>query len=127
MKHQTKEKRKINYRKYFILGMIGLIILFSILSISAYVKKPGKYDDFAKCLAEKGAVIYGNNECSYTIKQLNFFGKSKKYLNYSRCILDEELCDLKNVRVTPTWEINGEMYGQVQSLERLSELSGCEI
>ena len=91
------------------------------------MKKPGEYDRFAKCLTEKGTVIYGNDYCQYTNKQLNFFGKSAKYLNYVKCADNQKLCDDKNVKITPTWEINKEMYEQVQTFERLSSLSGCEI
>lgn len=129
MKHSDNDgkKSKINWRKYFILGMVGLIIIFSVLSISAYMKKPGEYDDFAKCLTEKGAVVYGNDFCQYTVKQLNFFGKSQKYLNYIRCSENKQLCDEKNIQVTPTWEIDGEMYKQVQDFEKLAAISKCEI
>ena len=129
MKHgaENKEKKKINYKKYFIFIAIGLIIIFSILSILAYMKKPGQYDDFAKCLTEKGAIVYGNDYCSYTRQQLNFFGKSKKYLNYIKCIDNEALCDEKGVSTTPTWEINGQMYEQVQTFGTLATASGCEI
>src|SRR3989344_4539715 len=106
-KHSKIEKEsKSNFRKYVILSIIGLIIIFSFLVVSSYVKQPGKYDDFAKCLTEKGAIIYGNDFCSYTRNQLGFFGKSKKYLNYVKCIDNKGLCDSKGVEVTPTWEIN---------------------
>jgi hypothetical protein len=128
IKHRVEEKKaKINMRKYIILSLILLIILFSIITVSSYAKKPGKYDEFAKCLTEKGAIIYGNDYCSYTINQLSFFGKSKKYLNYVKCAYNERLCNEKEIEITPTWEIKGEMYLQVQTFERLSALSGCEI
>jgi len=71
--------------------------------------------------------MYGNDFCQYTTKQLNLFGKSKKDLNYVKCIENKELCDSKGIKITPTWEINGSFYQQVQSFEKLSELSGCKI
>ncbi len=126
-KHINEKPKKINFKKYFIFTAIVLIIILSTLSISNYMKKPGQYDDFAKCLTEKGAVVYGNDYCSYTVKQLNFFGKSKEYLNYVKCVDNKALCDSKGVSITPTWGINGEMYEQVQNFERLSALSGCGI
>ena len=121
----TSDKEKINWRRYVVFGLIGMIILFFVMSVSSYVKKPGEYNEFAQCLTDKGVIVYGNDFCQYTAKQLNFFGKSKKYLNYVKCIENKELCDSKGVDTTPTWEINGKMYEQVQSLERLKELSGC--
>ncbi len=128
MKHRVEEKKaKINISKYVIISLFLLIVLFSILTINSYMKKPGKFDDFATCLTEKGAVIYGNDYCQYTVQQLGMFGKSKKYLNYVKCIDNEQLCNEKGIDITPTWEIDGKMYQQVQNFERLSAISGCEI
>ena len=109
--------------------MLLLLVAIIIFSYTFYLRSqmPGQYDEFAKCMTEKGAVIYGNDFCSYTNKQMNFFEKSKKYLNYIKCAENKELCDAKGVKVTPTWEINGKMYAQVQSFERLSEITGCKI
>ncbi len=127
-KHSSTEKiHKPAKTKYFIIGI--LIVTVFIFSYTLYLRsiKPGQYDDFAKCLTTKGVVIYGNDFCQYTNKQLNMFGKSKKYLNYVKCTNNEKLCDNKRVDITPTWEINGQMYEQVQSFEKLASLSGCEI
>ena len=126
-KHTNEKPKKINFKKYFIFIAIILIIVLLGLSIVSSSKKPGKYDDFAKCLTINGAVIYGNDYCEYTQNQLGFFGKSKKYLNYVKCAENEELCDSKNVKITPTWEINGTMHQQVQTFEALSRISGCEL
>ena len=127
-KHSIEEKKgKINLRKYFIFVVIVLIVIFSSFTIYSYMKKPGQYDEFAKCLTEKGVVVYGNDYCQYTNQQLNFFGKSKKYLNYVKCIDNKKLCDEKGIGITPTWEIDGKMYEQTQNFEQLSTLSGCEI
>ena len=131
MKHSPQkresEKGKINFKKYFIIIALIITIVLIVLSILNYAKRPGQYDDFAKCLTEKGATVYGNDYCQYTAKQLNFFGKSKKYLNYVKCIDNEELCNSKGVGVTPTWEINGKTYPQVQTFESLATYSGCKI
>ena len=127
MSHANEKKAKINIKKYFVLS--ALITALLIISFTFYVraKVPGIYDDFAKCLTEKGAVVYGNDFCSYTNQQLNSFGKSKTYLNYIKCLDNKELCDSKNIDITPTWEINGDIIQGVQSFERLSLKSGCEI
>lgn len=129
MKHLSEKAKpkKTNFRKIFLFSMVVVIIVLIILSFSSSAKKPGEYDKFAKCLSEKEVIVYGNDYCSYTAKQLNYFGKSKKYLNYVKCIDNEDLCDDKNIEVTPTWEIDGKMYEQVQNFEKLSSLTGCEI
>ena len=53
------------------------------------------------------------------------FGNSGKYLDYVKCADNERLCNEKGVKITPTWEINGKMYEQVQSFDTLASLSGC--
>ncbi len=121
------EQTKFNLRKYIIIFLIGAIIVFSVLAVRAYTIKPGAYDDFAKCLTERGVVIYGNDFCQYTTKQLSFFGKSGKYLKYVKCIDNKQLCEKKGVKITPTWEINDSMYEQVQTFENLARLSGCNL
>src|SRR3989338_2013478 len=78
-------KGRANFKKYFII--VALILIAALISATVYINslKPGKFDDFAKCLADKGVIVYGNDFCTYTNQQLGFFGKSKKYLNYVRC------------------------------------------
>ena len=126
-KHPVIEKKSRNFKKYFLL--LGLITAVIIILLTFYIRAqtPGKYDDFTKCLTEKGVIIYGNDYCQYTTRQLNDFGNSDKYLKYVKCADNKELCDSKGVKITPAWEMNGQMYEGVQSFERLSTLSGCEI
>ncbi len=123
----NKTMQKKQWRKYLLLG--GAILAVIILAYTFYFRfqLPGEYDNFAKCLTEKGAVIYGNDFCSYTNKQRNWFGNSKKYLNYVKCVDNKDLCDNKGVKITPTWEINGKTYSGVYDFARLAELSGCSI
>ena len=121
------ERKPINFRKYILFALMGAILIFFILAVKAYTDKPGNYDEFAKCLTEKGAIIYGNDFCHYTTNQLGFFGKSKSYLNYVKCAENKELCDQKEIKITPTWEISGKMYKQVQTFETLSAITGCKL
>ena len=116
-KKQKKKKTKlIIYSVVFII----IILIGSLIAYSSF--GPSYYDDFAKCLSEKGAVMYGAiNWCKYTQAQAAMFGRSFKYINYHD---EKELPDLK---VRPTWVINGKWYETVQSFETLSEATGCKI
>ena len=127
MKHPIKRERKVNKKKYVVFSLLILIIIFSLITIYSYSKKPGEYNEFAQCLTDKGAIIYGNDYCSYTNIQLNYFGKSKKFLNYVKCADNEKLCNEKGIKTTPTWEIDGKMYEQVQTFEKLSLITGCKL
>lgn len=110
------------HKKHIILGIIAIFAIgISYYSYSAY-SRPGYYDDFAKCLTENGAVMYGAmGWCKYTQGQKAMFGKSFDYVNY------HEFTELSGIKKTPTWVINGKWYENTQSFERLSELTGCKI
>ena len=83
--------------------------------------KPGLVDDFAKCLTEKGAVMYGAPLCKYTAGQKAMFGNSMRLIDYRDFTKDP------NVEITPTWLINGAYYQNVQTFDRLSALTGCPL
>ena len=121
---QTQENQtKSTKSKYYIVSAVIGIIILAIVAYSAYsYSKPGPYDNFAKCLTEKGAVVYGAIEwCKYTQAQKAMFGKSFKYINY------HDFKELLGVKKTPTWVINGEWYENTQSFDKLASLTGCKI
>ena len=120
---RVQENAKSSKSKYyFIAGILGALII----AIAAYTvysfNKPGAYDDFAKCLTEKGAVMYGALDwCKYTQGQKGMFGKSFKFVNY------HEFQDLPGIKKTPTWVINGAWLENVQSFDKLSAETGCKL
>lgn len=117
--HQEKSKKT----KYYVIGAFAGILILSILAYSVYsISKPGQYDDFAKCLTEKGAVMYGAmSSCKFTQAQKGMFGKSFKYINY------HEFDELPGIKKTPTWVIDDKWYENVQPFDKLSALTGCKI
>ncbi len=119
-----RENKKNNLKIYVLIALIIVSLGYFVFLISA---SPGPYDNFAKCLSEKGMMIYGNDWCQYTQNQMSLFGKSFDYLNYVKCDDNKQLCKQKGVQITPTWEINGKTYSGIQSFETLSELSGCKL
>jgi thiol-disulfide isomerase/thioredoxin len=84
-------------------------------------------DDFAKCLAQKGTAMYGAEWCGHCKRQKDMFGSSFQYINYVECPRNQQLCSEKGITGYPTWIIDGKLYPGEQSLERLSELSGCPL
>jgi hypothetical protein len=97
-----------------------IAITFILLSMGSYVGyatfSAGPYDDFAKCLTEKGVVMQGEDWCQFTNAQKAMFGNSFEYITY------EVNPDLK---LRPTWIIDGNKYETVQSFDTLAQLSGC--
>lgn len=121
------------------LGIIALLILGTIVTVVIRggenlpgVEK-GKYDNFAMCLKERGAVFYGAFWCSHCQAQKDMFGSSAKYLPYVECsTLDgrgqTNECKTKNIEGYPAWEFaNGErIFGEVE-LKILAEKTSCEL
>ena len=102
------------------------LFFFTILLVSTGCSnKPGKYDELAQCLTEKGAVMYGTEWCSHCQNQKALFGRSFKYLNFVDCDLDKNECLRNDVKGYPTWRINGNNYPGKQSIYKLSTLTKC--
>ena len=118
--HQQTKGSKSKY--YAIAAVIGIIILATVGYSIYSTNKPGQYDNFAKCLSEKGAVMYGAMDwCKFTQAQKAMFGKSFKYITY------HEFQNLPGIKKTPTWVINGAWYENVQSFDKLAALTGCKL
>ena len=114
----VKSKKK----KGLVVGScIGIVVIFvAIFAFSSYAKA-SPYDNFAQCLSDKGAVMYGADWCKFTQGQKAMFGNSIKYVDY------QDFTKGPNIKITPTWIINGERYEKAQSIDRLSTLTGCTI
>ncbi|MEW6062827.1 MAG: hypothetical protein AB1571_00440 [Nanoarchaeota archaeon] len=120
-KQEISAKKKPFNKKLLIWVIVGIAIFGAGYIYYAYSNSPGPYDDFAKCLTEKGAVMYGAIEwCKYTKAQAAMFGKSFKYINY------KNYKEGQNIKITPTWIMNNEIYEGLQSFDRLSAISGCK-
>jgi|SRR3989344_3497585 len=106
-----------------------IIVLFLVVGAYWYSNYsiPGEYDEFAKCLSERGVKMYGTNWCPHCKTQKEIFGKSFRHVDYVNCDYNMNKCLDAGVEGYPTWKINGENYPGVQTLERLSELSECEL
>ncbi|NJL09875.1 MAG: hypothetical protein HC908_05845 [Calothrix sp. SM1_7_51] len=75
------------------------------------------------------AKFYGAYWCPYCHKQKDLFGQAAiSKINYIECDPKGEnpqtqACKKEKVRSFPTWEINGQLYPGLQSLEELANLS----
>ncbi len=117
-KAPSSKKSKIVY----VLAIIGILVV-AIAGYGIYaVAKPGPYDEFAKCLTAKGAVMYGAIDwCHFTQAQAGMFGNSYKYINY------KDYKELSGIKKTPTWVVNGVWYENVQPFDKLASVTGCKL
>ena len=108
-------------------SVTGKSILGWIIKEDDCEKDVDKLECFAKCLTDKGIVLYSNPGCPHCKAQKQDFEDAVQYLNIIECSQNPEKCS--QLRGVPAWEIQGQeelIYGR-QSLKKLSELSGCEL
>jgi hypothetical protein len=138
---ESRERRERN--RYFgrRLAYAGVIILvlagagFGLSSYTGYVSKlPGPHDQLAECLTEKGAVMYGAYWCSNCERQKLDFGSSFQYINYVECAEGDpegkaqpQVCEEKGITGYPTWIADGQKLVGRQPLNKLAELTGCQV
>ena len=121
-------------KKVVIYSTVGLlaIIIFSIFLVRQS-NTPGKYDQFAICLGEKGAKFYGAFWCPHCRSQKSLFGKSSDKLPYIECSTPDgngqlEVCKNAGIESYPTWVFsdNSSENGEL-TLEKLSEKTSCTL
>jgi hypothetical protein len=117
---KTIEKPRDN-KKILLVSIVFVLIVGGIGFSYINSKKPGPLDDFAQCLTEKGAVMYGASWCKYTAAQKQMFGNSMRFIDY------RDFSENPEVKTTPTWFIDGQKYEKVQSLDKLASITGCVI
>ena len=117
----------------YIIGIIIAVIV--IVGGIALLEKTGpqkstKYDNFAMCLAEKGAKFYGAFWCPHCQKQKAMFEGSDK-LPYVECSTPDakgqlEVCTAAGVNSYPTWIFaDGSKLPGETPLETLAQKTGC--
>ena len=117
--------------------IVGIIIILIIILFGWYYYKdfttPGVYNEFAQCLADSDVTYYGAFWCPNCANQNELFGKSKEFVPYVECSTPNgqgqlQVCKDANITAYPTWEFaDGSRVTGVQSLESLSEKTGCAL
>jgi hypothetical protein len=125
----------------YIYGLIGLAFLAGVTWLIITPGKPGKYDDFAKCIAspEKAVTFFGAFWCPHCQAQKARFGKSAQYLPYVECSTPDgkgqkQVCIDNGIKTYPTWQFATSsvssttqwVVGEVE-LEDLAEKTQCAL
>ena len=115
-------------KKAIIIPVIIILIIALVYFFSWNSKQPGEHDSFASCLTEKEIIMAGTDWCHFCKDQKELFGRSFKLVDYINCDTNKQWCNSQGVEGYPTWIFpDGGKYPGVQSFERLSSLSGCEL
>lgn len=113
--------------------VIVILCVAVIGSIVWYSSLPGKYDEFASCIAGSGATFYGAFWCPHCQEQKAMFGKSAKELPYVECSTPDgrgqlKVCDDKGVESYPTWHFaDGTVKAGTLSFAELSQATKCQV
>ena len=111
---------------------MAVILIAAVVFSSKAGGLPGKYDEFAQCLTDKGAKFYGAFWCPHCTDQKAMFGKSVSKLPYTECsnpdrTMNQTCVDL-NIKTYPTWEFaDGERMEGVKTLAELAEKTSCAL
>ncbi len=123
--------------KYLIFGaliiIIAAIVTWLLLFKGQNFAQKTAVDQFAQCLKNKGAVLYGTFWCTHCKNQKKIFGSSADLLPYVECSTPDgqgqlQICQEKNIGGYPTWifadntRIESEM-----SFKQLSDKTGCPL
>jgi len=80
----------------------------------------------AKCLANKGIKMYGEDWCPHCKLQKAWFGDAFKYITYVNCEFEKDKCTEAGVRGYPTWITDdGRKLAGAYPLDLLAEETGC--
>jgi thiol-disulfide isomerase/thioredoxin len=92
-----------------------------------------RYDAFATCLKDKGAVFYGAFWCPHCQATKKLFGSAQKFLPYVECSTPDakgqtQICIDKGVASYPTWDFaDGSRLTGELTLETLAEKTSCVL
>ena len=108
-------------------GLVTVIIILAVIIFAVLIMDtpvPETPEEVAKCIGEN-SVLYVQLGCSHCKTQEDMFGDNYKYLNVIDCFYERDKCS--EISGTPAWIIDDEEHSGVQSIEKLKELTGCQV
>lgn len=108
------------------------VVLIGLFGLALWQQvRPTGLNDFADCLTEKGAVMYGAWWCPHCQDQKAMFGPSFKRIKSVECgagkgQFNKDACP--NITSTPSWaDKDGVLTPGTASLQELSERYSCPL
>ena len=108
--------------------LVGGFVVLTLLVFEYFSAKEGNaaLDEFAQCLSEKGAIMYGADWCPHCQNEKMAFGSSFKFVHYVECPDDPKRCLSAGITGYPTWIFPaGRRFEGEQGLKQLARESGC--
>jgi hypothetical protein len=120
-------------RIYTTIGVLAIVVIAGYFIFNKATVDPTKYADFAKCLSEKGAKMYGSDTCTHCASQKKEFGASWQYVTYFECDpngvgANVSACEAAKLNGYPTWIFaDGTRIEGETSLAQLGQKTGCTL
>lgn len=119
-------------------ALIVLAVFAGVLAAVFYARGPAaaprrgpaglSLDAFARCLAAKGAVMYGAYWCPHCQREKGNFGASFQFVKYVECATDTKKCADAGIQGFPTWVYpDGRRFVGEQGIAGISRESGCPL
>jgi len=102
--------------------IVVLVVILAVGIMSFKSRDISVDEDITKCIGEK-ATLYTQLGCHACETQENILGENKENINIVDCFYEREKCG--DIRVTPSWKIDGKILEGVRSIDELKNLTGC--
>ncbi len=123
-----KTNLKIKMKLFKSTALVLLLLTTILISGCGSSTSNESMDQFATCLTENGAEMYGAYWCGHCQDQKKMFGSSFAKINYIECTIDEQKCDDEGIEGYPTWKFaDGTALGGSQSFTTLALKTGCPL
>jgi hypothetical protein len=118
-------------KKFTLLASLSLILILTGCDEDSGSTANADLGEFAQCLTDEGYVMYGTSTCPFCQQQKELFGDSFDKIVYYECDTsaeDQVACKQAGVSSVPAWiDSAGNMTKGRLQLERLAEISGCQL
>lgn len=118
---------------------IGILLIVVVIIVAfkftgnAVSNEPGVYDEFAQCITDSGAIMYGAYWCPHCNNQKEAFGNSARLINYVECDArgddaDPAACQAAGIQGYPTWIFaDGQRVAGEIALQELAFRTNCTL
>lgn len=119
----------------FAIGVVLLIAIFVVIfrMTGNVTAGGGEYDEFAQCVTDAGAKMYGAYWCGHCTNQKDGFGKSFDLVDYTECDprgsnSNQAACQANGITGYPTWIFaDGTRKSGFVPMPELALRTGCSL
>jgi hypothetical protein len=116
----------ITYREAYV-TKDGKLLTENVILVKESTKQIQMFKDFVDCLDEKGVKIYGLNNSTATLLQLNILGRYSGKLYVSCDGANLQTCLNAGIQQIPSVVYNNDIYPGVKTIDWFAQQTGCKF